>query len=124
MKKVIFARPNCPACPANYNRGHAVEWKIGYELTGTPARANNHKGADVEGWQIKSPKASVSDETESKGFIFGFSDENFFYEMSKEEFAEFLQEFSYIDKNSKTGERKIRIKNDTKKMRWWFLERV
>ena len=44
--------------------------------------------------------------------------------MSKAEFEEFLTQFSYLDKDNKTGKAKIRIKNDTSKMRKWLLARA
>ena len=44
--------------------------------------------------------------------------------MSKPEFESFITEFSYIDRDSKTGKAKIRIKNDTKKMREWLEARA
>lgn len=127
MKKNTFARANCPACPANYNKGEQVEWKIGYELTGEPAVRNNKPGADggdVLGWQVKSPKASMVENDNCDGYIFGFADADFFFEMTKEEFEEFLTCFSYIDRDSKTGKAKVRIKNDSKKMREWLMARV
>ena len=125
MKK--FIRKNCPECPENYNRGEKLEWKIGYELTGSPSERNNHPGAnegDVLGWQVKSPKASLVENDNCDGYIFGFADEDFFFEMSHEEFTEFLTQFSYLDRDSKTKKEKIRIKNDSQKMRKWLLARV
>ena len=113
----------CPTCPTNYNKGQQVEWKVGYELTGTPAKANNRKGSedgDVNGWQVKSPKASLIENDNCEGYIFGFADTDYFYMMTIEEFEEFATEFSYLDRDSKTGKAKLRIKNDTKKMREWL----
>lgn len=127
MKMNHFARANCPACPDGYNRGEQVEWKVGYELTGQPGERNNKagsEGGDVNGWQVKSPKASMVENDNCDGYIFGFADADFFFEMSHEEFAEFLAEFSYIDRDSRTGKAKIRIKNDSSKMRKWLLARV
>ena len=126
MKQKFFTK-NCPECPENYNNGERVEWRIGYELTGTPSKRNNKPGAeggDVNGWQVKSPKASMAKKDNCKGYIFGFANENFYYEMTIEEFENFLENFSYIDRDSKTGKSKIRIKNDTKKMRKWFQEKI
>lgn len=123
MLKVNYQRLDCPECPNGYNKGEIVEWKVGYELTGTPSARNNkpaQDGGDVNGWQVKSPKASLTGRDNCDGYIFGFADADFFYEMSRMEFAEFLLEFSYIDADSKTGRRKLRVKNDTKKMRAWL----
>lgn len=123
MKKVMYTRANCPACPMGYNKGETVEWKIGYELTGTPSARNNkagYTGGDINGWQVKSPKASLTEADKCDGYIFGFADAEFFYEMSKEEFESFILEFSYLDRDSKSGKAKLRIKNDTKKMRAWL----
>lgn len=117
----------CPPCPDNYNRGNIVEWRVGYELTGTPSKANNRKGCeggDVDGWQVKSPKASLIDNDNCKGYIFGFADADYFYTMSKEEFEIFVNEFSYLDVDSRTGKAKVRIKNDSKKMRDWLRDRT
>lgn len=127
MKKNTFARPNCPKCPDGYNRGEQVEWRVGYELTGKPSERNNKPattGGDVLGWQVKSPKASLAKEDNCDGYIFGFAEESFYYEMTAEEFEEFVNEFSYIDRDSKSGKEKIRIKNDSKKMRNWLMARA
>lgn len=127
MKMHTYARPACPTCPDNYNKGEQVEWKVGYELTGQPGERNNKPGADggdVLGWQVKSPKASMVENDNCDGYIFGFADTEYFFQMSRAEFEEFLQEFSYTDRDSKTGKAKIRIKNDSSKMRKWLLDRV
>ena len=127
MKIEYFTRPACPTCPDNYNKGEQVEWKVGYELTGQPGERNNKPGVDggdVLGWQVKSPKASMVDNDNCDGYIFGFADADYYFEMNKVEFEEFLQEFSYTDRDSRTGKAKIRIKNDSSKMRKWLLARV
>lgn len=127
MLKIEYSRPNCPACPIGYNKGEQVEWKIGYELTGEPSERNNKPataGGDVLEWQVKSPKASLAEVDNCDGYIFGFADADYFFEMSKAEFEEFLTQFSYIDRDSKTGKAKVRIKNDSSKMRKWLLDRV
>lgn len=127
MKKQFFTRTNCPVCPDGYNKGEQVEWKVGYELTGTPSKRNNKPGTaggDVEGWQVKSPKASLTENDNCDGYIFGFAEEEFFFMMSLPEFEEFLTEFSYLDRDSKSGKAKVRIKNDSKKMRRWLEARA
>lgn len=127
MNKLHFARPNCPNCPENYNRGEQVEWRVGYELTGEPSERNNRAGStggDVLGWQVKSPKASLTENDNCDGYIFGFASEDFFFQMTCEEFEEFVNEFSYIDRDSKTGKSKVRIKNDSSKMRRWLEDRA
>lgn len=127
MKMISYSRPDCPNCPDNYNRGERVEWRIGYELTGEPGKRNNKPatdGGDVLGWQVKSPKASIADNDNCDGYIFGFADADYFFEMTKAEFEEFLAEFSYIDQDSKTKRTKIRIKNDSSKMRSWLMARA
>lgn len=127
MKMNTFARPNCPTCPVNYNKGEQVEWRVSYELTGQPGERNNKPGADggdVLGWQVKSPKASMVENDNCDGYIFGFADADYFFEMDKAEFEEFLNQFSYIDRDSKTGKAKVRIKNDSTKMRKWLMARV
>ena len=127
MKKHFYTRTNCPTCPEGYNKGEQFEWKVGYEITGTPSERNNKPGTaggDVEGWQVKSPKASLTENDNCDGYIFGFAEENFFYMMSLPEFEEFLTEFSYLDRDGKSGKAKVRIKNDTKKMRRWLEARA
>lgn len=127
MKMNTYNRPNCPTCPDDYNRGERVEWKVGYELTGEPSKRNNKagsEGGDVLGWQVKSPKASMVENDNCDGYIFGFVGADFFFEMSKEEFEEFLTQFSYMDKDSKTGKAKVRIMGDSTKMRKWLMARV
>lgn len=127
MRMNTFARPNCPECPNNYNRGEQVEWKVGYELTGQPSERNNKAGTaggDVLGWQVKSPKASLTENDNCDGYIFGFADADYFFQMTCEEFEEFVNQFSYIDRDSKTGKAKVRIKNDSSKMRKWLMARV
>lgn len=127
MKMKNFARPNCPTCPIGYNKGEQVEWRVGYELTGKPSERNNKPataGGDVLDWQVKSPKASMVENDNCDGYIFGFADADFFFEMDKAEFEEFLSQFSYIDRDSKTGKAKVRIKNDSSKMRKWLMDRA
>ena len=127
MNKLHFARPNCPNCPEGYNRGEQVEWRVGYELTGEPSERNNKPGSvggDVLGWQVKSPKASLTENDNCDGYIFGFANAEFFFQMTCEEFEEFVNEFSYIDRDSKTGKSKVRIKNDSSKMRRWLEDRA
>lgn len=123
MKKNYYAREGCPAIPEGYNRGEAVEWRAGYELTGTPSLRNNKPataGGDVGMWQIKSPKASIAEVDNCGGYIFGFADADYYYTMSKAEFENFLQEFGYTDYDSRSKKTKIRIKNDSLKMRQWL----
>ena len=127
MKIEYFTRENCPVCPDGYNKGEQVEWRVGYELTGEPSERNNKPataGGDVLNWQVKSPKASLTEQDNCDGYIFGFADADYFFQMSKAEFEEFLTQFSYIDRDSKTGKAKVRIKNDSSKMRKWLLDRV
>ena len=127
MKRIEYARPNCPTCPESYNKGEQVEWRVGYELTGEPSERNNKPGTaggDVLDWQVKSPKASLTENDNCNGYIFGFADADYFFQMSKAEFEEFLSQFSYIDRDSKTGKAKVRIKNDSSKMRKWLMDRA
>ena len=127
MKMNYFSRPNCPECPNGYNKGEQVEWRIGYELTGEPSERNNKPataGGDVLDWQVKSPKASLTEQDNCGGYIFGFADADYFFQMNKAEFEEFLAQFSYIDRDSKTGKAKVRIKNDSSKMRKWLMARA
>jgi hypothetical protein len=123
MKKNFYIRKGCPEIPEGYNRGEAVEWRAGYELTGTPSYRNNRpaaNGGDIGKWQVKSPKASVAEVDNCGGYIFGFADTDYYYEMSKAEFEEFLQQFGYTDYDSRSKKKKIRIKNDSHKMRLWL----
>lgn len=127
MEIKYFTRENCPACPDGYNNGERVEWRVGYELTGEPSERNNKPataGGDVGEWQVKSPKASIAEVDNCGGYIFGFADSEYFFQMSQAEFEEFLTEFSYTDRDSKSGKPKIRIKNDSSKMRKWLMDRV
>lgn len=127
MKIEYFTRANCPECPETYNKGERVEWRVGYELTGKPSERNNKPataGGDVLEWQVKSPKASLAEVDNCGGYIFGFADTEYFFQMSRAEFEEFLTQFSYLDRDSKSGKAKIRIKNDSSKMRKWLLDRV
>ena len=127
MTKLVFSRPNCPNCPDGYNRGEQVEWRVGYELTGEPSERNNKPGSaggDVLGWQVKSPKASLTANDNCDGYIFGFANADYFFQMTCEEFEEFVNKFGYVDRDSKTGKEKIRIKNDSSKMRKWLMDRA
>lgn len=127
MKKHYFCRKDCPHAPAGYNRGELVEWRIGYELTGKPNERNNKPadvGGDVGEWQVKSPKATLTGKDNCGGFIFGFADADFFYEMSIAEFAEFAEKFTYTDYDSRTHKAKTRVKGDSKKMREWLEARA
>lgn len=123
MFKRYFNLNACPTAPENYNNGHKVEWNVGFALTGTPSKANNkpaEEGGDVLDWQVKSPKATLTGRDNCNGYIFGFADADFFYEMSKDEFADFIAEFGYMDRDSKTKKEKMRIKSDSTKMRKWL----
>jgi hypothetical protein len=127
MIKKFYNRLNCPNVPDGYNKGEAVEWRVGYELTGTPSTRNNKpatEGGDVRQWQVKSPKASLAQVDNCEGYIFGFADSNYYFEMSRAEFEEFITQFSYIDRDSKSHKVKIRIKNDSLKMRQWLIARA
>lgn len=126
MNKHYMTRPNCPAVPNGYNNGEAFEWEVGYELTGEPSKRNNksaEKGGDVGEWQVKSPKASLTGKDNCTGYIFGVQGTGYFYEMNPQEFESFVNAFSYVDRDSKSGKMKIRIKNDSKKMREWLDSR-
>ena len=123
MKKVFYVRENCPTAPNGYNKGERVEWRIGYELTGTPSERNNKPGTaggDVGDWQIKSPKASLINNDNCKGYIFGFVDTYYYYEMSIEEFENFINEFSYVDRDTKTKKAKVRFYDKSKRMVEWL----
>ena len=127
MKKIEYQRANCPSAPSNYNRGQALEWRIRYELTGATARADNRKGcegADCNGYQIKSPKASLIDNDKCNGYIFALENDNGFYVMSRAEFKQFADLFSYLDHDSRSHKAKRRIKNDSKIMRNYLATRV
>ena len=122
-----YTRPDCPTPPEGYNKGEQVEWRVGYDLTGQPAERNNRPatdGGDVDGWQVKSPKASLAPSDNCEGYIFGFADSDYYFQMSHKEFEDFITEFSYTDRDSKTSKPKVRIKNDSTKMRRWLLDRV
>lgn len=123
MKKVFYVRENCPTAPNGYNKGERVEWRVGYELTGTPSERNNKPataGGDVGEWQVKSPKASLTNNDNCKGYIFGFVDTDYYYEMSLEDFENFVNEFSYVDKDTKTKKEKIRLYGKSKRMVEWL----
>ena len=123
MKKVFYVRENCPTAPNGYNKGECVEWRIGYELTGTPSERNNRPataGGDVGEWQVKSPKASLTNNDNCKGYIFGFVDTDYYYEMTLEDFENFVNEFSYVDRDTKTKKEKIRLYDKSKKMVEWL----
>ena len=127
MEVKFYERANCPECPEGYNKGEQVEWRVGYELTGTPSERNNKpatEGGDVGEWQVKSPKASLAEVDNCGGYIFGFAEADYFFQMSRAEFEEFLSVFSYIDRDSRSGKQKIRIKNDSSKMRKWLMDRA
>lgn len=123
MRKVFYVRENCPTAPSGYNKGERVEWRVGYELTGTPSERNNKPataGGDVGEWQVKSPKASLVNNDNCKGYIFGFVDTDYYYEMSLEDFENFVNEFSYIDRDTKTKKEKIRFYDKSKRMVEWL----
>lgn len=122
MEKITFSRADFPAPPANYNGGQRVEWFAGYVLGHRAGRANNRpaeSGGDVGAWQVKSPKASLSDRDNCTGYAFGFADADFLYLMSKSEWEQFTAQFTYLDTDSRKngGKPKRRIRNDSHKMR-------
>ena len=123
MRKVFYTRANCPIAPSGYNKGERVEWRVGYELTGTPSERNNKPataGGDVGEWQVKSPKASLVNNDNCKGYIFGFVDSDYYYEMTLEDFENFVSEFSYVDRDTKTKKEKVRLYDKSKRMVEWL----
>lgn len=127
MVKKFYTRRGCPEIPSGYNRGEAVEWRAGYELMGVPSARNNRpatSGGDIGRWQVKSPKSSLAEVDNCDGYIFGFADAEYYYEMTIAEFQEFIQEFGYTDYDSRSKKAKIRVKNDSHKMRLWLEGRA
>lgn len=127
MKKIEYSRTACPPAPVGYNHGESVEWRISYELTGIPNKRNNrpgYSGGDVGGWQVKSPKASLTDNDNCQGYLFGVDGLPYYYRMSREEFFKFSAVFSFEDKDSKSGQSKRRLKNWSSKMMRWLDERT
>lgn len=126
MKKIHYAS-NTPNAPVGYNKGETVEYKVGFTLTGIASERNNRpasEGGDVGDIQVKSPKASLTGKDNCKGYAFGFADTDFFFLMSIAEFEEFVNEFSYTDYDSHSHKAKLRIKNDSRKMREWLEARA
>ena len=122
-----YYTPDTPDAPDNYNGGETVEYKIGYAETGTPSLRNNRpasNGGDVGDIQVKSPKASLTGKDNCNRYAFGFADTDYYYIMSIKEFEEFVNEFSYVDYDSRSKKSKLRIKNDSKKMREWLEARA
>lgn len=109
MIKRFLKRSDCPTVPNGYNKGQSVQWRIGYELTGAPMACDNAKGslqADCDGWQIKSPRCTVNDNDFCKGYLFGFDDENYYYELSKAEMLELEKYFVKVSASSQGSKRK------------------
>ena len=109
MVKRFLKRPSCPTVPQGYNNGQAVQWVLGYELTGKPMACDNVKGslqADCDGWQIKSPRCTVNDDDFCKGYLFGFHDESYYYELTKAEMLELEKFFVKVSASSQGSKRK------------------
>lgn len=112
---------------SNYkNKGQAKEQDFRYHMTGQLVKADNIPATqcgDYEDIQIKSAKASVNENDIANSFAY-ITEDRTVYMMDRNEFEHFLNEFSYIDKDSRTNKTKIRIKNETKKMLAWLKSRA
>jgi len=118
--------------------GQHAEQAVRYTLTGSVGKADNtpyNKGADVLDIQVKSSHASIckgSDLAEhmskDKAERYAYVEKTFSkaYIMSPSEYAEFVREFGYIDRESKKngGATKIRLKSESTKMIEWLNARA
>ena len=122
------------------NNGQKIEQSIRYALTGKIIKADNLPatvGADCNGYQIKSARATVCkgekiDDCRIKicfercnGYIYGTLD-GIGYIMTKEEYRDFVLKFGTVtrESNKNGGNAKIRFGHETKALREYLDERA
>lgn len=119
------------------NNGQALEQEFRYKRTGLIMKADNLKateGCDLEGYSIKSARATICKGTDlikhleqdkATGFIY-LTRTKIAYIMNKNEYIDFVSTFGTIDTDSKknNGGKKIRLGRETSKMLQWLEERA
>ena len=124
------------ACPYK-NNGQRAEYLHAFELTGVACKADNHKGgADVKNYQVKSFRATVCKGESLDNFFQEYADaervafvdeENAkWYDLSKEEFREFIEKFAEACRESAKngGAKKFRLNRQFRQQREWLDTRA
>lgn len=126
------------ATPKYRNEGQQAEREARYTLTGKWCNADNRKGgADCNGYQVKSFRATVCNGTtldgiaeeyaDADGFIFVDRENEQMFVMTAEEWHAFAEAFASVDNGSKTSngaKTKIRLNQQFKAQRAWLKARA
>lgn len=114
------------------NNGQEAERVVRYTLTGQLEKADNKQGADCNGIQIKTSKASICKGLDIRAhvatdgcnaYMYVLADFSKGYIMNAEEYIAFIDLFGHADKDSSGknhGNVKIRLKTENKAMREWL----
>lgn len=119
--------------PRTYkNNGQHAEQIARYTLTGKIEHADNRTGADCNGIQIKTSKATICKGLDIRAhvatdgcnaYMYVLADFSLGYIMNTEEYVAFVDLFGHADKDSSGknhGNVKIRLKTENKAMREWL----
>lgn len=118
------------------NNGQHLEQLARFNLTGEIVKADNLPfwlDADCLNIQIKSARATVCNGTDidyhlridkAEEYAFILKNEKIMYIMSKTEYKAFITEFQTLDRDSRTGKSKIRLKDESKAMLHYLQERA
>ena len=124
--------------PKYNNNGQQAEREVRYTLTGKWYNADNRKGgADCNGYQVKSFRATVCNGTtlngiaeeyaDVDGFIFADRETEQMFVMTADEWFDFCKVFAEADNGSKTSngaKAKIRLNRQFKAQREWLRDRT
>ena len=135
MKKINLAETAAKMPRMYKNFGQRAEQVARKHATGEIVKADHIKATesgDLNGIQIKTRKATICNGISIKEYIatnaateYAFITEDYqMYIMTAAEFEKFAKEFSYIDYDSKTKEKKIRFYGETVYMRIYLENAV
>ena len=119
------------------NNGQHCEQRFAYTMTGEMVKADNHKGgADVLNYQVKSFRATVckgenldnffTEYAEAERIAFVDDEANLWYDLSKEEFRQFIGQFAELTRESAKngGTAKYRLNRQYRQQREWLRDRT
>ena len=119
------------------NEGQQAEVDLSYTLTGKPKKADNRKGgADVSTYQVKTFRATLCKGTNPLNVLEEYKDAERFafvdreglawYDLSKDEFIEFVRAFARVEResNKNGGAEKLRLNGRKQEQREWLMARA
>lgn len=123
--------------PLYKNAGQQAEVNLSFTLYDRPKKADNNKGgADVGTYQVKTFRATVCKGTDPRNvleeykdaerFAFVDSEKAVWYDLSKDEFLEFVRAFARIEResNKNGGAEKLRLNGRKQEQREWLMARA